>query len=134
MFLTPSQYTNTINISTLIITNATKKAPIPEEVLLFPSIKTIVIDSEDVESSFYNYFDGNTFLHITRIITNYCLLYSKNILDSETRIKKLLRVIKYKYTNAKVEISVYEDELQSLDSNILHHPNSIIKYKYKIKR
>lgn len=130
IFLNPSQYNNRINISTLIITKTTKQEPVPRVVQQFPSIKTIFIESEDVESSFFN-ANHEMFFDITKIITNYCLLYSKNILDSETRIKKFLHEIKDTYRNARIEISVYEDELQSLDPNILYHPNAIIKYIHK---
>lgn len=98
IFLNPSQYNNSINISTLIITKTSKEELVPRVVEQFPSIKTIIIESEDVELSFIN--DNNEiFFNITKIITNYCLLYSKKILDSETRIKNLLHTIKYKYRN-----------------------------------
>ena len=133
LFLSSLQYNNSINISTLIITKTTKDERIPDIITQIPSIKTIIIESEDVESSFFNECD-EIFPHITKIITNYLLLYSNSILDSENRIKKLLQLIKYRYRNAKIHISVYEDELLSLDSNILHHPNAIIKYEHKIKR
>lgn len=116
-----------INISSIIITSETEEEPIPRQIELWPSINTIIIDSQDAEYSFFFYLE-ETYSQIIRITTNYDLIYSKTIDDSSYRIKRLIEATRAQYHKAKIEISVFRKELPFLNEAILHSSNVILKY------
>lgn len=121
-----SDITN-MNVSSIVLTSNTRYISLPDEIELWPSINTIIIDSQEAEYAFFFYQEG-TYHQIRRITTNYDLIYSKKIQDSSYRIKRLIHATRCQYHNAKIEISVFRKELSSLNNDILYAPNVILKY------
>lgn len=130
-----SKYINT-NISSVVCPQTTNFEFIPWDVSKWPSIQTILIESELAE----DYFRENKkhhricFPQIKRIITNYdlCLTMNQNdytCLQTHSRIERILYLMSLYYVNAKIEIKVDRAYYNNVSNyGIINHPNALIKF------